>query len=151
MLEPKGNQTTKSQKTIIEDDVDENSSQIPENSFWTPLRVKALIGLIMLMSVILAVGFGFFIYKLAKTMLSNDEPEQAISYSSGPELSKSKQKLIPQSLRGLKGIKLDGYKIQHLAANEKEIILHVKKADKSQLWIWNKRAEKLTSKIDLMR
>ena len=52
-------------------------------------------------------------------------------------------------------INLNGFKIQHIAATEKELILHVSKkaeGDKRELaeiWIFNKDTKKISGKIRL--
>lgn len=123
----------------------QNELEVSENSFWTPMKIKALIGLIIFMSVALAVGFGFFIYKLVNTVLSKTETREITAKEQLIEKTQSTHKAIQS------GIKLDGFKIQHLAATETEIILHVKKEALSEIWVIEKKTKRITSKIILQK
>lgn len=125
----------------------ENQSEleVSENSFWTPMKIKALIGLIIFMSVALAIGFGFFIYKLVNTVLSKSDTREITAKERLIEKTQSTHKAIQS------GIKLDGFKIQHLAATEREIILHVKKEALSEIWVIEKKNKQVTSKIILQK
>ncbi|MBO6548143.1 MAG: hypothetical protein JJ964_00820 [Rhizobiales bacterium] len=123
----------------------QNELEVSENSFWTPMKIKALIGLIIFMSVALAVGFGFFIYKLVNTVLSKTETREITAKEQLIEKTQSTHKAIQS------GIKLDGFKIQHLAATEMEIILHVKKEALSEIWVIEKKTKRITSKIILQK
>lgn len=123
----------------------QNELEVSENSFWTPMKIKALIGLIIFMSVALAVGFGFFIYKLVNTVLSKSETREITAKERLIEKTQSTHKAIQS------GIKLDGFKIQHLAATETEIILHVKKEALSEIWVIEKKTKQVTSKIILQK
>ncbi len=144
MLEPKGNQNLNKQA--------ESHEALNESAatFWSPTRIKALIGLIIFMSVVLAIGFGFFIYKLVNTLLSKPETKEVVSEVVLKGKIQSKQMPVQS------GIKLDGFKIQHLAASEKEIILYVKKEDLkkgdiSEIWIVNKKTKAITTKIRVQK
>jgi|GEM_PF-4975762 len=139
MLEPKGNQNLNKQAENHE------ASDVSEPTFWSPMRIKALIGLIIFMSVVLAIGFGFFIYKLVNTLISNSETNEVVSEEVINGKTQSKQMSVQR------GIKLDGFKIQHLAASEKEIILYVKKGDISEIWIVNKKTKTITAKITVQK
>ena len=123
----------------------QNELEVSENSFWTPMKIKALIGLIIFMSVALAIGFGFFIYKLVNTVLSKSETREITAKERLIEKTQSTHKAIQS------GIKLDGFKIQHLAATETEIILHVKKEALSEIWVIEKKTKQVTSKIILQK
>ena len=123
----------------------QNELEVSENSFWTPMKIKALIGLIIFMSVALAIGFGFFIYKLVNTVLSKSETREITAKERLIEKTQSTHKAIQS------GIKLDGFKIQHLAATETEIILHVKKEALSEIWVIEKKTKRVTSKIILQK
>lgn len=123
----------------------QNELEVSENSFWTPMKIKALIGLIIFMSVALAVGFGFFIYKLVNTVLSKTETREITAKEQLIEKTQSTHKAIQS------GIKLDGFKIQHLAATEMELILHVKKEALSEIWVIEKKTKRITSKIILQK
>lgn len=136
MLEP---------KNLKEQAENQNELEVSENSFWTPMKIKALIGLIIFMSVALAVGFGFFIYKLVNTVLSKTETREITAKEQLIEKTQSTHKAIQS------GIKLDGFKIQHLAATEMEIILHVKKEALSEIWVIEKKTKRITSKIILQK
>ncbi len=144
MLEPKADKNKKEQAE------NQNAIETSENSFWSPMRIKALIGLIIFMSVVLAIGFGFFIYKLVNTLLSKPETNEVVSEKVFKGKIQSKQMPVQS------GIKLDGFKIQHLAASEKEIILYVKKEDVkkgviSEIWIVNKKTKAITAKISVQK
>lgn len=123
----------------------QNELEVSENSFWTPMKIKALIGLIIFMSVALAIGFGFFIYKLVNTVLSKSDTREITAKERLIEKTQSTHKAIQS------GIKLDGFKIQHLAATETEIILHVKKEALSEIWVIEKKTKQVTSKIILQK
>lgn len=123
----------------------QNELEVSENSFWTPMKIKALIGLIIFMSVALAIGFGFFIYKLVNTVLSKSDTREITAKERLIEKTQSTHKAIQS------GIKLDGFKIQHLAATETEIILHVKKEALSEIWVIEKKTKRVTSKIILQK
>ena len=123
----------------------QNELEVSENSFWTPMKIKALIGLIIFMSVALAIGFGFFIYKLVNTVLSKSETREITAKERLIEKTQSTHKAIQS------GIKLDGFKIQHLAATETEINLHVKKEALSEIWVIEKKTKQVTSKIILQK
>ena len=123
----------------------QNELEVSENSFWTPMKIKALIGLIIFMSAALAVGFGFFIYKLVNTVLSKSDTREITAKERLIEKTQSTHKAIQS------GIKLDGFKIQHLAVTETEIILHVKKEALSEIWVIEKKTKRVTSKIILQK
>ncbi len=136
MLEPKNMKEQAENLEELEED---------ENGFWTPNKIKALIGLIIFMSVALAIGFGFFIYKLINTVLSKSETREITAKERLIDQTHTTQKAIQS------GIKLDGFKIQHLAATEREIILHVEKESFAEIWVIEKKTKAIISKIQLKK
>ncbi len=112
-------------------------------SVWNSGKVRALVGLIIVMSLILAVGFGFFIYKVTQILLlgGSNKAETQIEAVNNPILS------LPPAA----DINLNGFKIQHLTANQQQIILHVRKQGQAELWLFDQTTNKISKKIRLIK
>ena len=152
MLEPKG---IKNKNLKEEFEIELESSPEPVSTFWTPPKIKALIGLIIAMSIVLAIGFGFFVFKLVTSIL---KPQSGTESDAAKLISQDEghKERISKDLSIQTAIKLNGFKIQQITANDKEIILLVSKrktaTDKSRLeiWVYNKNARTMTSKIKVL-
>lgn len=155
MLEPKGIKNKNiSDQPESENEFDTLSEEV--QTFWTPVKIKTLIGVIIAMSIVLALGFGFFIFKLVTSVLIQPSATKSnvtgdVSKVISKDESHKETKLKELSIHT--EINLNGFKIQHIAATEKELILHVSKkaeGDKrelSEIWIFNKNTKKISGKI----
>lgn len=155
MLEPKGIKNKNiSDQPDVENALDPHSEEV--RTFWTPVKIKALIGLIIAMSIVLALGFGFFIFKLVTSVLTQPSEQKAEVTKVIPQ-DESYRKTNSKDLSIHSEINLNGFKIQHMAATEKELILHVSKkveGDKRELaeiWIFNKDTKKISGKIKVTK
>lgn len=153
MLEPKGIKNKNiSEQPDADNALDPQSEEV--RTFWTPVKIKALIGLIIAMSIVLALGFGFFIFKLVTSVLTQPSEKKG-EVTKAIRQDESYRKTYSKDLSIHSEINLNGFKIQHIAATEKELILHVSKkaeGDKRELaeiWIFNKDIKKISGKIRL--
>jgi hypothetical protein len=155
MLEPKGIKNKNiSDQPDIENALEPQSEEV--RAFWTPVKIKALIGLIIAMSIVLALGFGFFIFKLVTSVLTQPSEQKGQVTNVIPQ-DESYRKTNSKDLSIYSEINLNGFKIEHIAATEKELILHVSKkaeGDKRELaeiWIFNKDTKKISGKIKVTK
>ena len=154
MLEPKGIKN-KNLNGEFETETELESSPEPVSTFWTPPKIKALISLIIAMSFVLAIGFGFFVFKLVTSLL---KPQSGTVGDAAKLISQDEghKERISKDLSIQSAIKLNGFKIQQITANDKELILLMSKRDKeknkdqSQIWILNKKTKTITSKVKLI-
>lgn len=155
MLEPKGIKNKNiSDQPDVENALDPQAEEV--RTFWTPVKIKALIGLIIAMSIVLALGFGFFIFKLVTSVLTQPSEQKGEMTKVIPQ-DESYRKTNSKDLSIHSEINLNGFKIQHIAATEKELILHVSKEaegenkDHSEIWIFNKDTKKISGKIKVTK
>lgn len=121
----------------------ETETAVEMESVWNSGKVRALVGLIIVMSLILAIGFGFFIYKVTQILLlgGSNKAETQIEAVNHPVLN------LPPAA----DINLNGFKIQNLTANQQQIILHVRKQGQAELWVFDQATKKISKKIRLIK